>query len=266
MNLSDKKLRSFKSADDLFKYIDDNEDERGGSLTLASIGIGISKVIAFFKWANMLFDAQQKYPSERHVFLLVNGMPKIASYAGRGTHILKRVKDDDKPISVVDLISKIHDINYELSGLSKTKEGQMKIARKADNEMLKMLQLAKEFKLDNRINIALAHFIIKQKTKLEDKNILFLSDKLRSIAGDLITLPKEDIKLLQESKKKAVDEFYSLVKKQKKRFNKNKNTMKGGALDNSKKGTVECTCGCPESKLKQRMHPTYHFRGFTPTY
>jgi hypothetical protein len=231
MNVSDKKLRSFKSADALFKYIDDNEGERGGSLTLASVGLGISKVIAFFRWANMLFDAQQKYEGERHVFLLVNGIPRLANFAGRGTHILQRVKDDDKPISVVDLISKIHDINYELSGLSKTKEEQMKIVRRADNEMLKMLKLSKEFKLDNRINIALAHFIIKQKTKLEDKNILFLSDKLKSIAGDLITLPKADIKLLEQSKKKAVDEFYSLVKKNKKRFSKK--DMKGGGLSPS---------------------------------
>ena len=232
MNLSDKKLRSFKSADALFKYIDDNEDERGGSLTLASIGVGISKVIAFFKWANMMFDAQQKYEGERHTFLLVNGIPRIANYAGRGTHILQRLKDKDKPISVVDLIAQIHDIQYIESQLAKTKAEQMKIVRKADDEMLKMLQIAKEFKLDNRINIALCHFIIKQKTRLEDKNILFLSDKLRSIAGDLITLPKADIKLLQESKKNAVDEFYSLVKKQKKRFSKK--DMKGGSLESMK--------------------------------
>ena len=254
--LTDDELKKIKSVDELMEKLDLDEDElKGGSLTIASAVATGAKVVSFLKWAHMKYKERQQYPEENHSFLLVDGVPVIANYAGPGTRIMKRLKDNDKPKSVVDLISKIHDIEYTLSQTASTKEEMRKKIRKADEGMIKKLESAKKYKLDNFVNIGIGN-LIALKVKLEDKNITGVSNKLRSIAGDLEKYSPSQIKLLKDSLKSSLIEFNSLVKSAK---------MKGGSLEAPKvdkmKGTKDCKCGCDKSKILRRTGT--FFAGFS---
>ena len=248
-------LMKIKSIDELMEKLDLDDDDdgelKGGSLTIASAVATGAKVLSFLKWAHMKYKDSQKYKEENHSFLLVDGIPVIASYAGPGTRIMQRLKDNDKPKSVVDLISKIHDIEYTLSQTAMTKEEMRKKIRKADEGMIKKLESAKKYKLDNFVNIGIGN-LIALKVKLEDKNIVAVSNKLRSIAGDLEKYSPSQIKLLKDSLKSSLIEFNSLVKSAK---------MKGGVLEEPKedkmKGTKDCKCGCDKSKIRRRTS-TFH--------
>jgi len=255
--LTDDELKKIKNVDELMEKLDLDEDDgelKGGSLTIASVVAAGAKVATFLKWAHMKYKEQQKYKEENHSFLLVDGIPVIANYAGPGTRIFQRLKDGDKPKSVVDLISKIHDIEYTLSQTASTKEGMRKKIRRADEGMIKKLASSKKYKLDNFVNIGIGN-LIALKVKLEDKNIAGVSSTLRSIAGDLEEYTPKEIKLLKDSLKSSIIEFNSLVKNAK---------MKGGSLQAPKvdkmKGTKDCKCGCDKSKLLRRTgnyHPGF---------
>ena len=171
-----------------------------------------------------------------------------------GTRIFQRLKDGDEPVSVVDLISKIHDIEYTLAQTASTKQEMEKKIRKADEGIVGKLKKAKKYKLDNFVNIGIGN-LIALKVKLEDKNIAGVSSTLRSIAGDLEKYTPAQIKLLKDSLKSSIIEFNSLVKNAK---------MKGGGLAAPKvdkmKGTKDCKCGCDKSKLLRRTgnyHPGF---------
>ena len=250
--IDDDELKKINSVDELMKKLDGDE-LKGGSLTAASVVAAAAKVSAFLRWSFMKYKEQQKYPEENHSFLLVDNLPVVANYAGPGTRIFQRLKDNDKPKSVVDLISKIHDIEYTLAQTASTKQEMQKKIRKADEGMVNKLKKAKQYNLDNMINIGIGN-LIALKVKLEDKNIVGVSKKLRSIAGDLEKYSPSQIKLLKDSLKSSLIEFNSLVKNAK---------MKGGALEEPKedsKGTKDCKCGCDKSKILRRtgnFHPGF---------
>jgi len=80
---------------------------------------------------------------EIHMPLYVDGKFRTANYAGPGTNLAARLKDESQPISDVDKISKAHDTRY---ALAKTPED----INAADKQMLKSLYKSKD-SLINRV-------------------------------------------------------------------------------------------------------------------
>jgi hypothetical protein len=154
--------------------------------------------------------------------MYVDGKVKMANYMGSGTQLLKRLKDGDQPISYVDKVSQFHDIMYQQAALSSTREEMRAKKREADEEMIKLLNLAKEFKLDNRVNIGIATVGVKGKMKIEDILPSFVTDKLGDeFTGDLEQLPEDDVIFLNNEKERVVNELFSDIEQQKQRFQEN---------------------------------------------
>jgi len=154
--------------------------------------------------------------------MYVDGKVKIASYMGSGTNLMQRLKDGDEPISYVDKISQFHDIMYQKAALSSTREEMRAKKREADEEMIKLLNLAKEFKLDERINVGIAMVGIQGKMKIEDILPSWVTDKLGDeFTGDLEQLPEDDVIFLNNVKEKVVTELYDKVNQQKQQFQEN---------------------------------------------
>lgn len=117
------------------------------------------------KLSNLILDTSQNqlFPGEKHQ-IIYNDKTKTymgAVYSGPGTHLTERLKRGDKPLSYVDSVAELHDINY---GLAKTNDD----IRNADNRMVASLTKAKNQKLDSDFNINQA-MLIKAKILLEDK-------------------------------------------------------------------------------------------------
>lgn len=149
----------------------------------------------------------QKYDGEYHIPLFVNNRLELASYMGPGTNLITRLKNNDKPKSYADLVSKLHDINYTLSQTVTNKDEQKKLVRDADNLMLSQIESGRNKKLDNRLNLFLASAGISSKVKLENKNIPIISSKLHNIAGDLKTFSQSDINLLNNAREQTLNEI-----------------------------------------------------------
>tara|TARA_R110000772_G_scaffold106125_1_gene207951 strand:+ start:1569 stop:2588 length:1020 start_codon:yes stop_codon:yes gene_type:complete len=144
-----------------------NLDRTGGSGYVPMAGSGVlDKIKGLFRSGlNMIpssdSNSTESFPGERHSILkLSNGLPAMASFQGPGTQVLKRLARGDKPRTVSDQISKLHDVNYMLA---KDKTD----IRKADDRMIKALNQASKDKTDSRINIAQGK-LIKLKTYAED--------------------------------------------------------------------------------------------------
>ncbi len=175
-----------------------------------------------------------RYKGENHVPLIVNGKIIRGEYTGPKTWILERAKLNIKPLTVVDIVSAIHDCDYWLAQLAPTKEEQLKRVRLADKEMLGRLELTKEFKLDNFLNIKAGKIGIGTKVKIEKKGKILGSlvglatagplgavagylagkkgkNKLEAIAGPLVQHPEKDIQFIRRFRQSKVDEFNKLV-------------------------------------------------------
>jgi hypothetical protein len=138
---------------------------------------------------------EPSFKGELHAILkLPNKKFKLASYMGPFTQIMKRLRHKNrdgsvgvKALTVADMISMYHDVLYSLA--KNTND-----IRKADDQMIKYLKIAKNKKLDNPNNINLGLQLIKAKTTAEDMKLL--------IRGKFVdfnnTIPTEDIKLLEK--------------------------------------------------------------------
>ena len=175
-----------------------------------------------------------RYKGENHAPLKIGKSVKIAEFCGPATEIVKRAKLNIKPLSVVDLISAIHDCDYYLSQLAPNKEEQLRLIRDADNKMLRRLTLASKKKLDSVLNISAGRIGIGMKTKIEDKGKIIgalgglvmggvigalkgfwvgrkAKQKLNNIAGELVQHPKKDIEIIRNFKQKKLDELNKLI-------------------------------------------------------
>jgi len=157
-------------------------------------------------------------------------------YIGPGTNILKRAKllsEGDKsvePVSIVDKVAEIHDIDYQLASNSKTKAEQLAKVRKADLDMLARLKKIKKKKLDKKANILLGEKGIGAKVGIEKQGktlgtaLGFLAggpaasligrmvgkvgqNKLKDIAGPLEVMDLPTSNLLNSTKQKAIQEL-----------------------------------------------------------
>ena len=142
--------------------------------------------------------ARKQYAGEKHALLILqNYKPGFANYMGPGTHIIKRLEDNDPPRTYADKVAKLHDINYALSTYEPSKAKQIQDIRNADALMINELKKGSERKLDNRVNIAIGQKLIQAKVALEDVGIL---DKDKFI-GKLNMYNNKDKKLLLDKKK-----------------------------------------------------------------
>jgi len=119
---------------------------------------------SIFDISSSLYGAVRRkglYPGEMHGLLKKpDGTFSRAKYMGPGTHVLKRIKDGDKPLTQVDKVAQAHDIRYWLSNTAQD-------ARNADVKMNRKVDEIQKLGADNLFNIAQAK-LIKAKTVLED--------------------------------------------------------------------------------------------------
>tara|TARA_R100000951_G_scaffold51727_2_gene43596 strand:+ start:378 stop:953 length:576 start_codon:yes stop_codon:yes gene_type:complete len=141
------------------------------------------------------------YPGEKHVPLFVKGRLKQASYMGPGTNLIRRLQNEDKPLTYADRTAKLHDIMYSISD-------NANMIRHADNIMLKNLDKIEKKNLDNKFNINLGRIGIKAKTLGEDVGIL----KKGSFGGldKEKVYSKEDKLLLVKNMKNEMNFFAGL--------------------------------------------------------
>ena len=131
---------------------------------LSPAGGGIYGSGLYDRAANWATSGNKLYPGEKHPLMWVDGKFQPGSFLGPGTHIVKRVRNNDKPISPVDAISENHDISYTLA---KDVAG----VRKADEHMIDALKRVRKAGTDNLYNITLGNAGIKSKMFLENRGV-----------------------------------------------------------------------------------------------
>lgn len=117
-----------------------------------------------------------RFKGENHsTQIMPDGSVRLSEYMGPGTEIEKRVEmllsgnTEVRPITKSDEVSMIHDIDYSLAQLSKTKAEQLAKVRQADLAMLKRLKKIKAKKLDSPANILMGKAGIGSKVQIEKK-------------------------------------------------------------------------------------------------
>jgi hypothetical protein len=122
------------------------------------------------------------YAGEYHALLrLPNGRYKRARFAGPGTHLVKRIVDEDRPLSEVDKTSEAHDLRYFFATTAEQ-------AREADIKMNAKIDEIERLGTDSMFNIAQAK-LLKGKVVLEDlglmkKGAFSQYDKPRDVSHD----------------------------------------------------------------------------------
>lgn len=167
----------------------------------------IDKITQYVHLGTDIYKSLQKYENELHVPLYVNGTIRLANYMGPYTNLYTRLNNNDGAISYADNVSKLHDINYELSKLAATKQDQHRLIREADELMLNQINQGKQLNLDNKINLLLASTGISTKVKVEDMNIPIISTKLQNIAGNLTNMTQDNIQLLNNARRETLNEI-----------------------------------------------------------
>ena len=142
--------------------------------------------------------AKSGYEGEQHAILKVSPTRfGIANYMGSGTAVVDRLKRDgfDSYRTPSDAVAEMHDSMYWLAQLAPSREEQIKLVRKADEHMVKSLQLIKKDKLDYPFNIALGMRLIQLKMLGEDAGAL----QKASFSGALKKHSPADIKLVKQA-------------------------------------------------------------------
>lgn len=114
------------------------------------------------------------FEGENHGVLWVPGKGfERANFMGPGTNILARIKRGDRGKTAIDKISHLHDIDYTLaSGTARTDAEQIRLAREADERMIRSGWKAFKDGKENAFNLVEGAGLIKAKNLLEDWKIL----------------------------------------------------------------------------------------------
>ena len=144
------------------------------------------------------------FEGEKHSPLIVNGKPRVASYVGPGTQIVKRLRRGDKPLTETDAVAQLHDINYALAQ-------NLDDVRNADIRMIEKLKQIEQNKGDSKVNILIGKKGIETKVYLEDKGLL---DKNKFFDNNYGSLSEEDKKLLENKRNELIQKGYGLSKNQ----------------------------------------------------
>jgi len=141
---------------------------------------------------------------EIHMPMYVDGKFKTGNYAGPGTDLSQRLKDESIPINDVDKISKVHDIRY---ALAKTPED----INAADKQMLKSIIKSK----DSLINRVPAGLIIGAKYGINKAFGKMIYPKVHQLNTESWS-KAEDRPLYEKSLEPLVKEGYGVRKKKRK--------------------------------------------------
>ena len=106
----------------------------------------------------------QRFSDERHTPLITDQGVKLAEYAGPGTHIKYRLKNNIKPLNPVDKTAKAHDIRYTLSK-------NINDVRYADNKMISKLDEIDRKGLDYKLNVKAVKSAMKAKRLFENVGV-----------------------------------------------------------------------------------------------
>lgn len=136
-----------------------------------------------------------------HSPLIINGKPRVASYVGPGTQIVKRLKRNDKPISETDAVAQLHDINYALAQ-------NLDDVRNADIRMIEKLKQIEKNKGDSKVNILIGKKGIETKVYLENKGLL---DKNKFFDNNYGSLSEEDKQLLENKRNELIQKGYGFL-------------------------------------------------------
>lgn len=113
------------------------------------------------------------FEGENHGVLWVPGKGfERANFMGPGTKIIERLKRGDVGKTSIDRISQLHDIDYTLAGNTQTDADQIRLAREADERMIKSGWNAYKQGKENIFNLVEGAGLIKAKTLLEDWHLL----------------------------------------------------------------------------------------------
>lgn len=181
-----------------------SETVKGGSVFTID---NAKKLKEYYDLGMNIYKDAQKYEGEQHIPLWVNGGFQMSSYMGPKTQIFKRLEEGIEAVSFADLVSQLHDINYTLAQTSENKEQQLNRIRTADQLMINQLNRGKDLKLDNRLNIGLAKHGISTKIKLEEMNIPYISNKLKSISDELTQYTPDQVNLLNENHQQVLNKI-----------------------------------------------------------
>lgn len=144
---------------------------------------GVGTADDMFKIFRATLSQPNIYQGEMHVGqILPDGSVQKGNFIGPGTQIIKRL--DEKGITLVDSISKEHDLSYLLASMELDKKKRLEKVALADKKMLERLKKAKKKKLDNKANILVGEFGIKGKQVLQ-KHASKIGKKIAGPVGEL---------------------------------------------------------------------------------
>ena len=132
------------------------------------------------------------------VLKLKNGKSGMANYMGPGTQVLKRLERGDPGRTPADMVAKRHDVDFTLAQTAPNKQEQLKMARTADNRMVKSLKEIQKGKHggDAFRNIQAGMRGIEAKMALENRGLLSPS----KFAGDLKKFTPKETGLLMSAR------------------------------------------------------------------
>lgn len=201
-------------------------------------GGGLARDLA--RMAKYQIGKKPRFEGENHApQISSSNQLRIGEYIGPGTNIIRRTQllaqgnKEVEPVSVVDKVAEIHDIDYQLASDSKTKEEQLAKVRQADLDMLKRLKAIKKKKLDKKANIILGEKGIGAKVGIEKQGKTLGTalgmafggpagaligrlvgkkgqNKLKDIAGPLTNMDLQTINTLKKAKSKANEELQNM--------------------------------------------------------
>tara|TARA_R110000772_G_scaffold53495_1_gene122399 strand:+ start:7543 stop:8910 length:1368 start_codon:yes stop_codon:yes gene_type:complete len=185
--------------------------KRGSDLTLSNKNRLIEKYKISEQRGNGIFTnlinrlpssdemARPMYSGEKHMVLkLKNGKSGMANYMGPGTQVLKRLERGDPGRTPADMVAKRHDVDFTLAQTAPNKQEQLKMARTADNRMVKSLKEIQKGKHggDAFRNIQAGMRGIEAKMALENRGLLSPS----KFAGDLKKFTPKETGLLMSAR------------------------------------------------------------------
>lgn len=149
------------------------------------------------------------FEGENHGVVWVPGSGfERTNYMGPGTNILARIKRGDKGKTPIDQISQLHDIDYSLAGMANSDTEQEKLAREADNRMIKNGWNSYKQGKENLFNLVEGAGLIKAKNLLEDWGILdkrkFLSKRAFDYGVEASTRDASEYEILLRARSELV--------------------------------------------------------------
>lgn len=145
----------------------------------------------------ILPSSDPSFPGEKHGLLnLPDGKIVTANYLGPGTQVSKRLKRGDVGRTPVDMLAMKHDIAYRKAQGAGSKAEQLRLIRKADEDMIAGIKKIGAMKADHPANIAQANLII---AKLASEKAGITPEG--SFGGDLETIGMDEMNTLNAGQK-----------------------------------------------------------------